>query len=47
MPAMCFATPSAGVPDAAAALGWPFVFAEPMLEAAAQYIDVKNYSRGR
>ena len=33
-PAARFATPSAGVPNAAAALGWLFVFAEPMLQGA-------------
>jgi len=34
-PATCFATASAGAPNAAAALGWLFVFAEPMLRPAA------------
>jgi hypothetical protein len=36
MPAMRFATPSAGAPNAAAALGWPFVFAAPILRRLPQ-----------
>ena len=42
MPATCFATASAGAPNAAAALGWLFVFAEPMLNPVAQEDPIQS-----